>query len=220
LPGDSHDNPEFWSRNELVLTVVPGDEGAWKGTGFMSADGIFCSYDEMTGLEGEALSYLKRLVGSVLPGAEVKGFNPEAFGSYHVTVGFEFVLEAPATDEHGRRHIAAGVPSTGIATAIPSDVHLYDETRSSPVLLPGKMNQNIVLRIETGDREIVHLPESRGIANSAGSYKLTVEKRDGCVTVGRELSLDRTQIDPMEWPALRALLLEESDAANRTILMK
>jgi hypothetical protein len=220
LPGESHDNPEFWSRSELVLTVVPGDEGDWEGTGFMSADGIFCPYDEMTGLEGEALSYLNRLIGSVIPGAKVKGFNPEAFGSYHVTVGFEFVLEAPEADEHGRRHIAAGVPSTGIATSIPSDVHLYDETRSSPVLLPGKMHQKIVLRIETNGREIVYLPEAREIANGAGSFTLTAENEDGWVTVGRELSLDRTQMEPAGWPALRALLLEEMDGANRTILIK
>ena len=220
LPGDGHDNPEFWSRIDLALTIVPGEEGDWKGSGFMSADGIFCPYDEMAGLESEAHSFLNRMVGSVLPGARVSGFNPEAFGSYHVTVGFEFVLEAPEADEHGRCRIAVGDPSAGIATAIPADAHLYDEMRSSPVLLPGKMHQNIELRIAAGDREIVYLPEPRKIANEAGSYTLAVDNEDGWVTIGRELSLDQTRIEPGEWPALRALLLEESDAMARTILMK
>ncbi len=220
VPGDSHDNPEFWSRNELILTIEPGDGDDWSGKGFMSADGIFCPYDEMAGLGGQALSYLNSLVQSVLPGAVVKGFNPEAFGSYHVTTGFEFVLKALDPDIHERTGIIAGLPAIGISAKLPSDVHLYDETRSSPVLLVGKMHQNIVLRVRTCDREIVYIPEAREIVNGVGRFTLTASMDDGWLTISRELSIGNTKIGAREWPDLRALLLEESDASNRTILMK
>ena len=220
FPGEGHDNPEFWSRNELVLTIEPGDGAGWRGTGFLSADGIFCPYNEMAGLEGEALSYLNGLVQSVLPGAVVQGYNPEAFGSFHVTAGFQFALKELEPDAHGRKCITAGVLSGGIADNLPPDVHMYDEKRSSPVLLSGKMHQNVELRIKTGNREIVYLSEARELVNEVGWFKLTVEKEDGWVTIERELSLNKTAVPPDEWPALRALLLEESDAAGRTILMK
>ena len=220
FPGEGHDNPEFWSRSVLVLTLEPGDEGGFGGTGFLSADGIFCPYDEMTGLEGEALSYLNGIVQSVLPGAEVQGYNPEAFGSFHVTTGFEFTLKALQPDVYGRTCIIAGMPAAGITSNLPSDVHPYDEQRSSPVLLSGKMLQNIELRVKTGDREVVYIPETRTLENDAGRFTLTVENKDGWVTIERELSLNKTIVQPEEWRWLRALLLEESDAANRTILMK
>ena len=220
FPGEGHDNPEFWSRNDLVLTLEPGDAEGWRGTGFLSADGVFCPYDEMAGLEGEALSYLNRFVQSVLPGAVVQGYNPEAFGSFHVTAGFEFTMKALEPDSRGRTCINAGKPMHGITDNLPSDVHLYDEQRSSPVLLSGKMHQNIELRIKTGNREIVYLPETQELENDVGRFTLTVENKDGWVTIGRELLLNKTTVQPEEWPGLRSLLLEDSDAAYRMILMK
>jgi hypothetical protein len=220
LPGEGYDNPEFWSRYELILTLEPAEGGGWKGSGYLSADGIFCPYDEMAGLEGETLSYLSRLARSVLPGAEVAGFNPEAFGSFHVTTGFQFTLQELEPDAYGRTRITAGTPAGGIAMHLPPDVHAYDELRSSPVLLAGKQHQKVVLRIETGDREIVYLPEAGELVNEAGRCALTVERSGGWVTVGRQLSLDKAMLSPKEWPLLRALLLEDEDAAGRTILMR
>ncbi len=208
------------SRFELILTLEPDGEGGWSGTGFFNADGIFCPYDRMVGLRGEALALVGRIAGSVLEGAHVNGYNPETFDRDLVTVGFDLKVEAREPDDQGRTCIMTGEPADGVMTNLPSDVHLYHEHRGSPVLLPGKMTQRIRLRLKTGGREIVFLPEARELENGAGRFALSVENKDGWVTIDRELTLGIPIVRPGAWPDLRVLLLEETNAAGRMILMK
>ncbi len=208
------------SQFELVLTLEPGEDGSWSGTGFLSANGLFCPYDEMVGLQGEALALVGRIAGSVLQGASVTGFNPEVFERNRVTVGFDFDLDMQEPDDQHRTPVTIGDPSGGITAQFPSDVHLYHEQRGSPVLLSGMMTQRVRLRVKTGDREIIYVPEEREVENEVGRYAIRVEEEDGWVTIDRELMLAATAVRPDAWPSLRALLLEDADSAGRTILMK
>jgi hypothetical protein len=205
---------------ELILTLEPGEDSKWNGTGFLNADGWFCPYGEMTGLGDEALDLLKDVASSVLPGATVNGFNPEVFERDQVTVGFEMELDPFESDDLDRLSVHIGDPSGGIIDQLPSDVHLYDEGRGSPVVLPGAMTQRVVLRLKTGEREVVQLPEAVEIKNEVGSFTVTAQEKDGWLTVTRELSLNTATVRPEAWPDLRALLLDETDSGNRTILMK
>jgi hypothetical protein len=204
----------------LVLALEPDDEGAFHGTGFLRAGGRFSPHGEMAGLDGETLALLNNIVGSVLPGAVVEGFNPEVFMRDEVAVGFTLRANAPEPDDRSRLAFVTGDPVGGVTAVLPADVHLYDERRNSPVMLPGKMIQRITLRLKTGEREIVQLPVAHQIENNAGGHVVTVEENDGWVTVARELTLRGGMVQPEEWPGLRALLLEEADLPNRTILVK
>jgi len=207
------------SRFELVLTLQPSEDGGWNGGGFLSADGGFSPYGDMVGLEGEALSRIGGIAGSVLTGAAVEVFNPEVFDANEVTVGFDLKTAAGEPDDQGRTSITIGDPAGGIIARLPADVHLYHENRTSPVLLPGEMTQRIRLRLKTGDRKIVYLPEPRVLENKAGRFTLSIEENDGWITIDRELTLDVATIQAEAWPDLRALLLEETNAAGRTILI-
>lgn len=206
------------SRFELNLTLEPAEEG-WSGTGFLEADGLFCPYGYMTGLEDEALGRIGSMAATVLEGADVTGFNPEVFERTLVSAGFGLDAKKQKPDEQGRMRFVIGDPEGGITANLPPDVHLYHEHRLSPVILPGTMTQRIRLRLKTGNSELVYLPETRTVENKIGRYTLTVMKEDGWVTVDRELMLEATRIDPEAWPALRALLLEELDPAGRTIIL-
>jgi hypothetical protein len=219
-PRPKRNDPDHTSGYELMLTIEPGEEGDWKGSGCLSADGLFCPYGEMTGLAGEALAHLERIVQSVLPGASVRGYNPEHFDSDFVTLGFEFTLESGEPDDMGRTRIVFGEPAGAVKAHMPPDVHSYQERRGSPVIIGGKSKQRIELRIKTGDREVLYLPEERKLSNGVGCFALTVEKEGGWVTIERELNIDRPIVPPEEWLALRALLLEETDAAGRMILLE
>jgi len=99
-------------------------------------------------------------------------------------------------------------------------VHLYYEHRSSPIFLTDMMTQRISLRLKTGQREIASVPEARELENEVGRFSLHVEKEDGWVKISRELTIRTATISPAAWPSLRALLLEETDSANRTVLLK
>jgi hypothetical protein len=209
-----------FSNFELMLTLAPSGEGDWSGTGFLETDGIFCAYDEMAGLRGEALAQIEEIVQSVLPGAHVDGFNPEIFDHDLVTIGFRLNMKIPEADDLGRIRVSIGEPAGGIASSLPPDVHLYQERRGSPVLLPGKMSQRIRLRLKTDGREVIHMPDARELGNEVGRFALSAEREDGWVTIDRALRLEAETVHPDAWPNLRALLLEEKDAAGRTILIK
>ena len=211
---------ERHSRFELILSLEPGEDGRWKGHGYLGAGGRFSPHGDMAGLDGEALAFVGKVASSVLTGAIVTGYNPEVFQRDLVTVGFEFEIEALKPDAQGRIGVAIGDPAGGIMTQLPPDVHLYDERRGSPVHLGGKMTQCITLRLKTGEREIVYSPEGRETTNRIGRSALNIEKADGWVVIRRELTLDPSIVLPKDWPGLRTLLLEEDDAAGRMILMK
>jgi hypothetical protein len=211
---------EAESRIELILTLEPGAEGGWNGRGYLHADGALCPYDEMVGLDGEALALLKKIIGSVLSGADAGGYNVEAFERTMVTTGFDFTVKAGEPDDFGRTPLVIGNPAGGIIDALPTDVHLYDEHRSSPVVRFGTQRQRIKLRLRIGEREIVHLPEARTLENGAGRFVLTTGQDGDWVTYDRTLKLSGAMIASEAWPHLRALLLEEMDGANRTILLK
>lgn len=207
-------------RFEIELTIERGDDGAWQGRGFWRAEGKFSPHGSMTGLEGEALALIGKTAASVLAGAKVSGYNPEVFDRNVIAVGFAFDVAASEPDAAGRIALTAGDPAGGILSQLPPDVHLFDDRRASPVQLAGKMTQCVTIRVKTGDRKPVQIPKASEISNPAGRFVLSVEEKDGWVTVRRELSLDAATVQALDWPLLRALLLEETDDAGRTILMK
>jgi len=45
---------------------------------------------------------------------------------------------------------------------------LEDGSSAEPVALPCSMNQRVRLRVKTGDREIVYVPEGREVENEVG----------------------------------------------------
>jgi hypothetical protein len=223
MPGNRppHINePDGQSRYVISMTVEPGKEEEWTGSGFVSADGLFCPYDEMAGFEGEALAHIGRVTTSMIDGAKADGFNPESFGTEAITGGFAFHLDKPQANDHGRMALVIGTPEGGIASRLPFDVHLYNETRTSPVMLSGRMTQRVTLRIKTDGYEVVQTPDARDLENDAGRFTLRVTQKDGWTTIDRELTLTSDMISPEDWPALRALLLEDADISGRAVYLK
>jgi len=175
---------------------------------------------DMARLEGEALANVRKLATSVLPGAKVQSYTPELFERDRVAVGFDVTIAAVDPDDHGRTEIKTGQPVCGIADHLPSDVHLYNERRGAPVLLPGVMTQRVRIRVKTGGREIAQLPGAVELANGAGRFTLSAENAGSWVIVDRTLTPTAGTVAPASWPDLQTLLLEEEDLAGRTILLK
>jgi hypothetical protein len=57
------------------------------------------------------------------------------------------------------------------------------------------------------------------LVNDAGEFTVTSTKKDGWITVERELKLTAGSYPAEMWPQLRALLLEDADPANGVILL-
>jgi len=164
------------SACELVLSIEPGEEAGWTGSGILVTTGtLSCS------------------------------------------------------DDSGRTRFELGDPAGGLLASLPGDVHLYVEHRDSPVMLPDAVVQTLTLRVDVGDREVVRVPEEVTVENDIGRFRLTVEHEGSEITITREVAVSpgsgddagngALMIGSAEWPLLRALLLEEADPRNRTVLL-
>ncbi|MBN1885030.1 MAG: DUF3857 domain-containing protein [Candidatus Krumholzibacteriota bacterium] len=203
---------------EIDLFLEPADDGGWTGRGYLRADGLFSPYDEMTGAPGAAEKHLGTLAGALIAGAEAAGFDPDRFTPERVATSFPLSVSAPEPDDRGRTRLVAGDPPGGMLALLHGDVRLYETSRIAPVILPCPLVQRVRLDLPD-DGRIVTLPEPREVANAAGRFTLTVRRDGDRVTIERKISIGTPAIAAADWPLLRALLLEEADAANRTVIL-
>jgi hypothetical protein len=218
------------SACELVLSVEPGEEEGWTGSGILVTTGALSCYGDVAGLEGQAGSHLSRVASAALAGASVEDHSLAVLEDERVVAGFSFSIDDPEPDDSGRTRFELGDPAGGLLASLPPHVHLYVEHRDSPVMLPDAVVQTLTLRIDVGDREVVRMPEEVTLENDVGHFRLTVEHEGSEITITREIAVGPSAgddasdgvltIGPAEWPSLRALLLEEADPRNRTILLQ
>jgi hypothetical protein len=135
-------------------------------------------------------------------------------------VNFDLKPSAAARDTLGRVPVVIGSPAGGLQDALPHDVDLSQAVRGAPVRLPCKMKQVVRVTLALDGLEVVRLPEPVDLDNDAGSFELAVERDGQKVTIIRTIRLTQIDVAPEQWPALRALLLAEADAGNRTVLLR
>jgi hypothetical protein len=204
----------------LDITLEAAEDGSWTGHGFLDAGGVFSPFNDMAGPGTRSHDHVAQLLASVLPGAELTSFNPDIFNQYQVAGGFAFTLPAIETDDLGRRPLNVGRPAGGYLDHLPGGVNLYDASRMTPVGLPaGPLEQRVRIRIDTGTAAVVHHPAAVNVANAAGEFTVAAALDGSWLTVERSLRSAPVTIAADQWPALRALLLEEADTANGMILL-
>lgn len=221
-------HPRFWfgenprhqagsveaSAYMLSFALVPGAEGGWTGTVAFDADFLF-NYRDNAGDEGLA-ARLDAVVGSVLPGATVAAVRPQVVTTSATSTIAEVTIPA---DEEDQVRLVVGRPAGGLLDGLPGDVHLHDAERESPVLLGTLRQQMVVVRLKLEGREVLRRPADQVLTNEAGTFTVRISVDGGWLQVMRSIELEDT-IDGGLWPDLRALLLEEADAANATIILE
>ncbi len=220
---------EGTSACELVLSIEPGEEAGWTGSGILVTTGTLSCYGDVVGLEDDAGSHLSGVVSAALAGASVEDHSLAVLEDERVIAGFSFAIDDPEPDDNGRTRFELGDPAGGLLASLPGDVRLYVEHRDSPVILPDAVVQTLTLRIDVGNREVVRVPEEVTVENDIGRFRLTVVHEGGKITITREVAVSpgsgddagngALMISSAEWPLLRALLLEEADPRNRTVLL-
>jgi len=227
FPGETRLSPFLHERGsaeaegffELILEVDTIGEEKIAGRGIFEARNIMSPHHRMVGLGSEAISTLEMITGGVLPGVSVSSYNPEIFRPDKVRTGFDFESEMHKDEDSGRITITVGDPTGGILDLLPGRLHLYAAEISAPVILPSTLLQKTSLKITIEDNEVIYLPEDLMVNNKAGWFSLSSRIEEDMIYIDRELFLEK-DIDTENWPQLRALLLEETDAANRTVILK
>ena len=211
-------NSQWANRLEVTVALEPGEDGSWQGSGQLHAAGIFCPQGDMAGLENGAHDFLDEVTAGMIPGASLNRANPEIFHQHQVVFGFGVDVEMPEPEASGWTRLIVGAPGHGLMSRM-AGIHLFEEERESPVLLAGPLEQSVKIRLMAGETEAAHLPDPVSLVNEAGEFTVSVTEEDGWITVTRELKLAADVYPAALWPQLRALLLEEDDAANGTILL-
>jgi hypothetical protein len=204
-------------RVEMVLG--PDDEGGWVGTGFIDAGGDLAFGDLAASRSTVVNERLAAIGAAVLPGVVVSEAGVQILTE--ARIGAEFALAmAPTDPKANETKWVVGAPTGGLLSALPHDVQLSAAMRGSPVLLGNRRAQVLVVRCDLKGRTVTHVPAARRVANGAGFFEVSVEVRDGWLSYERVLTLEPGPVAAAAWPALRTLLLEESDPANGTIWLK
>jgi hypothetical protein len=224
---DDPEGPAHWptagpvaGEIDVVLTLEPDEEGGWTGTGYVGATHELCPYDAVSGIGGETGSYIGRLAGGILEGADVSDHSLAYLTEEKMSAGFAFTLSAGEDDETDRTEIVAGSVRGGVLANLFDGVTLHHGHRGSTVRAKGPLSQRLVLQIRTGDFEGVRFPAELTLENAVGSFTLTVDEDTVWTTVTRELVVDALTIPPEHWPLLRELLLAEESTRARTIVLE
>ncbi len=218
-------------RADVQLRVARDAEtGEWTGSGLYSGTGALNPYGEMAGLGNETAARLKSIVSGVIADAKVPSHNPAAFDPQRVLLAFDLTAPVADDDAFDRIPLILGEPAGGLFAALPSDVHLHEATRATPVSLSGILEQTIRVVLDVKGLDVVRAPEARELENDAGTFRLTVERRQeedamegeerDELVVTRWLSLSQATYAASDWPALRALLLADRHERGRTILLR
>jgi hypothetical protein len=210
-------NSPWAHRLDVTVSLEPGEDDGWKGSGRYEASGVFCPQGEMAGMGDRARDYLAGEICAVIPGAELNLANPEIFHQHQVVFGFGLDAEKPEAEASGQTRLVVGSPAHGLLSRAPG-VHLYDEGRESPVMLAGPMEQSVKVRIQSGSDGKVHLPPDLAVANEAGEFTVRSSEDGGWITCERVLKLNAATYTADMWPQLRALLLEEADPVHGTVV--
>ena len=200
----------------VELSLAAGDT-AWTGQGFASGRGRLAFADAVDGEPSALGHHADALMGAVLKGASAPQATLSLLlrGASDLRCDVELPLGKADTD--GRRQLVVGRPQGGLLDRLPADCRLAEAERAAPVLLDGPLRQAVVVRLRLPVDATAALPGARELANAAGTFTLSAAAADGWVEYRRELTLAADAGTPANWPALRALLLEEADAANATL---
>lgn len=209
------------SRASVSLDLAwDAPEKGWGGEGWYEMDGAFCPRGTSGTEAEETRKQLERALGGIVAGLAAEAYSPQKWSPAGIALSFKTRTIPAARDSLGRVAVVIGAPAGGLAEVLPRDVRVTDSVRGSVVRLPGALEQVVSVSVAPGDLEIARLPAEFSLANAAGAFDLRVERREARITIRRAIRLAKARYEPAEWPALRALLLAEMDAAHRTVLLR
>jgi len=196
------------------LELKPTEDGGWSWSGTLTAQGDFCPHGDI--FTGESLDKAAgKLLGDVLPDADVDSSRPRTFTSLGVALVCDGSLAGPDESDDGAIRLTIGDPGDGVLNRLPHDIHLYESERSSPALLPA-MGQEISVRIPLDGYSVAHLPSAVVVDNAAGRCTVSAKVSGGWLVYRRSVKLTGEG----SWPDLRAVLLEAQEGRSRDIVLK
>ncbi len=205
----------------VAISLEQDSDELWQGQGYISGSGKLSPISQIVASSDLRSDFVANLVESVIPGAEITHAIPFNITADLVYVNFD--IEVPVSDNEAGTplKLIVGTPAKGIASKIPHDVHLFESTRTTPVIGLDNLSQVVTVKIKIDDEQVIEQPESKTIQNKAGLFELDVNQKDGWLNLVRTLELTKAPtIEPANWSDLRILLLEEADPINGTIWLK
>lgn len=192
---------------------------AWEGVGVLRLTGWNQDDRSWLPMDDSFEKACERLVASVLPGASLAAVRPTGLRPHGLEVRFEISMAAPGEPGDRTRRLVLGQPQDGLLSRLPEGLHPFEMRRDSPLPAFGGGAQEVTVRLRAPDGATVHAPDGVAVRNDAGAFSADLARDGEWVEVTRRLELAPTTRNAA-WPELRALLLEEMDPANGTIVLE
>jgi len=208
------------SRFACAVTLEQDDDGAWMGTGLVEGSGALSPYRSLVGVGSETERFCDGVASDVTGGADITSSNTAVLTRGRSVVGFRFDWDPGEVDKQDRTTLAFGFCGSGLESRLPGDVHLYNQSRTSPVHLVAPLTETLRLRVELPEDAVAVAPAEVDVENGVGRFTQTVERDGDWLIVTRSLSILQTTVHPERWPELRALLLAGESAQAGTVLFR
>ncbi len=203
-----------------AVSLERDDDGAWSGTGVVEGSGALSPYLRLLGVGSATERFCDGVVSDVLGGADVTSSNTAMLTHGRSVVGFAFDWDPGDLDERDRHALEYGLCGAGLESRLPADVHLYNQSRTTPVYLVGPMSETLVLRVLLTEDDVVNAPPDVEVENRVGRFVQRVERDGDWLVIRRSLSIGAPTVHPEWWLDLRALLLAGENPGASTILFE
>lgn len=95
-----------------------------------------------------------------------------------------------------------------------------NSTRTQPMELPNRIKESCSYTLAVDGWEVETRPFRKEISNAVGNVSLTMHREDNRLIIRREIELQKSIIEPDEYPAFRTLVLLWKNDAFRTLILK
>jgi len=211
---------ETRARFTVNITLDRDDEGEWTGVGLVKGTAALSFATQIVGIGSETERFCRGVADDAVGATEITSSNIAEISDARSVAGFAFDWDPGDPDERDRSALRFGFCGSGLERRLPGDVHLYNQSRTSPVRLVAPLSEALHLRVRLPEDEVVVLPSELEVENRVGRFSQTVERDGDWLVVRRRLSIESVTIHPEWWSDLRALLLAGEGAQVSTVLFE
>jgi hypothetical protein len=198
----------------LDMKVAP--DLSFEGEGTVTLEGAYAPYFQLQGSDGHVKAFGKKMVASLLPGADVTAQSVVRLEAGAVSLKLSF--KGTAAAKTAPRALVTGLPAGSLLASLHSPAV---SERDLPVVLRSPGVEKVTLRAALDPKlKVVYLPKALDLENAAGSLKQEWTSSEGVLGLTLEAKVPARVIALEAYDAWRDLCGTAQARAARTALFE
>jgi hypothetical protein len=207
---------EYPDSLSVSLDMKVAGDLSFEGEGTVTLEGVYAPYFQLQGSDVQVKAFAKKMVASVLPGAEVTGQSVVRMDP--AAVGLKVSFKGAAAAKTAPRALVTGLPAGSLLASLHNPAV---SERDLPVVLRSPGVEKVTLRAALDPKlKVAYLPKALHLENAAGSLKQEWTSSDGVLVLTLETKVPARVIAPEAYGAWRGLCGTAQARAARTALFE